>query len=244
MKKLAFFVSIIALSFSTICPATSWGNAEVDDPINPSYKCKVHQAVSTGGYIYRLPSKYDQVFWPLTEQNGIWHCERTGFTALIDDFQNITPDERKSIARYLKSHYKDSVSTKGELLLLEACYALRQTDERFKIRLLRVLAYQYQESGALDKANLYRKKALKRIQKSLKGTISENQKLEYLYVAANYTRLFGDATTSDRYIRALNAAIGQLQDKELSGFAEYLSDLVKETPRIKLGGILNPSKIR
>lgn len=244
MKKVALFVSVIALLLSRAGLATEWARAEVDDPINPLYKCKVHQATSSGGYINNWPSKYDQVFWPLIDKNGIWHCEKTGFTAFVDDFQNITLDERKSIALYLKSHYKGSANTKGELLLLEACYALRRTDEKSKIRLLRVLAYQYQESGGLDKANLYRKRALKRIQQSLNGKISEAQKLEYLYVAANYTRLFGDVSTSDTYIEKLNAAIKQLQDKELSGFAEYLSELVKETPRIKLGGILNPSKAR
>lgn len=244
MKKVAFFILTLTLSFSTICIATEWSEAKVNDPINPSYKCKVHRATSAGGYIYGWQSKYDQVFWPFIDQDGIWHCEKTGFTAFVGDFQNITPDEKKLIAHYLKSHFKGSVSRKGELSLLEECYALRRTNEEFKIRLLRVLAYRYQETKDLEKANSYRKKALERIKKSLNGTISEKQKLEYLYVAANYSRLFGDAATSDAYIEKLNTAIVQVQNKELSGFAEYLSELVKETPRIKPGAILEPSRTK
>jgi hypothetical protein len=243
MRKLFFSLSIIVLVLSMRCMATTVSVLKVDDPIDPAYKCNVYQINSHGSYIYGWPSKYDQVFWPLASAEGVWHCANTGFTSFINDFQNIKPAEKRSIALYLRSNYKGSASREEELQLLEGVYALRNKDEEFKIRLLRVLARQYQELGFPDRANVYRKRALERIRESLNGKISEKQKLEYLYVAANYTRLFGDIESSDRYVTELSSATRRLKDKKLSEFAEYLSELVKETPRIKPGGILDPTPV-
>ena len=79
------------------CPlavySTTWGELEVDDPILEGEKCAVHQPASYGSYIYRWPSKYDQVFWPLTDSHGIWFCQESGFTAFIDDFADLSPEE-------------------------------------------------------------------------------------------------------------------------------------------------------
>lgn len=54
--------------------ATTWGETDVDDPIVKDAKCTVGSPGSYGSYIYGWPSKYDQIFWPVTEESGIWFC--------------------------------------------------------------------------------------------------------------------------------------------------------------------------
>ena len=201
--------------------ATTWGKTEVDDPISAGEKCDVHEPGSWGSYIYRWPSKYDFVFWPLTDVHGIWHCKHSGFTSFIGDFEGLSDSERTAISTYLAGNYdgKDDIETK--LGLLEDIYALRNTDAEFGNKLLRVLARWYQNIGHLEKANLYRKKAFVDLKALLGTDLVEERKLEYLYLAANYSRQFGESAESDRYLEELRSAIASIEDPELSGFAEY-----------------------
>lgn len=240
MRVITLCLLAASLTIPEICFATTWGGSEVSDPIAPTTKCKVHEPMSSGSYIYEWPEKYDQVFWPFTDENGIWFCSGTGFTAFIGDFEDITPQEIDRISEYLKNNYKGNSAIKDKLKLLEGIYSLRKKDEYFSNRLLRILARWYQNLGDLDASNAYRHRALQQIQESLRGNLPEENRLEYLYVAANYSRLFGNPGDSDRYAAELGAAIKNLSDKKLSGFAEYLSELVKDTPKIKAGGKLNP----
>lgn len=241
MSLFRFLIIIGALSFHGLCMATTWSNTVADDPINPELKCDVHEPMSSGSYIYHWPGKYDQVFWPFTDNNGIWFCKKTGFTAFIDDFKNISSEEKDKIAAYLQKNYNGKESIEEKLKLLEGVYALRKTEAEFDNKLLRVLARWYQNLGNTKKANEYRNKALSQIKQRLKSDLPEGQRLEYLYIAANYSMLFGDVDGSKRYTADLLASLAQLKDKELNGFGEYLKELLKETPKIVPGGELDPN---
>lgn len=240
MKTFARLTLATALSFPTLAMATTWAGTQVNDPIVATAKCKVSEPMSSGSYIYHWPEKYDQVFWPLTDENGIWFCAESGFTAFIDDFKDIPASEKKLIAVYLKENYKGEKTIEAKLKLLEGVYSLRKKDYEFENRLLRVLARWYQNLGNVDTANAYRKRALQGIQLHLQTNLSEARRLEYLYVAANYSSLFGDIQASEKFLTELKQAIEQLKDKKLSGFAKYLSELAKETPQIKPGERLDP----
>lgn len=228
MKKHPVLALGILLSWHGTGQATTWAETSVPDPIDSSKKCDVHSPLSYGSYIYGWPSKYDQVFWPFTDQAGIWYCKDTGFVAFIDDFGDITPDERKAIAEFLARKGKPA-DFKGRLERLEEIYALRHKDPRFRNRLLRILARWHQELGDRDRANAYRKTALADILKSLEGELPEDQRLMYLYLAASYSRLFGGIAASDRYFSLLQTATGSVKDKKFAGYAKYLSELADET---------------
>ncbi len=224
------------------CLAITWGDSEVDDPIDPKHKCQVNEPLSSGSYIYHSADKFDQVFWPLTDKKGIWFCRATGFTAFIGDFEDITDVEKKEIAEYLRNNYEGGDTQESKLKLLEGIYAIRKTSEEFDNRLVRVLARSYQNLGDFEKANEYRRRALNEIQTRLKGALPEGRKLEYLYVAANYTKQFGDTESSDEFVRKLRASIANLEDKDLASFAEYLDELIGEIPKITPGGRLEPTE--
>ncbi len=240
VDTMKFASFIVLMTFTLVAKATTWGESEVDDPILEGEKCSVHEPASYGGYIYRWPSKYDQVFWPLTDHHGIWFCEKSGFTAFIGDFSDLNPDEIETIKEYLvENHPKDS-SIETKLTQLEKIYSLRNTDKDFNNKLLRVLARWHQDLGNTDKANKYRREAFVGVKQALQTGLDEIQNLEYLYLAANYSRQFGDIKGSDDYISKLVLALDDIKNEKSKGFAEYLKELYPDTIHIKSGGILDP----
>ena len=108
---------------------------------------------------------------------------------------------------------------------------------------MRVFEQWHQKSNNLLKANEYRKIAFEYIESQLKTELPEYTKLEYLYLAANYARLFGNPEKSQNYLLLLNSAIENVKDKENSDFAEYLKELSIETPNIRPGGKIDPQAI-
>ncbi|ACA87333.1 hypothetical protein Swoo_3062 [Shewanella woodyi ATCC 51908] len=231
-------ILLMVLSFAT--EATTWGESEVDDPIVEGEKCSVYEPLSYGGYIYNWPSKYDQVFWPLTDYNGIWFCEKSGFTSFIGDFSALTVSELAKIKKYLLENPPKDSSIHTKLALLEALYSLRDTDTAFKNRLLRVFARWHQHLENYDKANDYRRKALAGIELALQGDMSEFKHLEYLYLAANYSKQLGYKEASDRYISKLISSLGNIKSEDNRGYIEYLQKLYPDTNYIEAGGVLDP----
>ena len=122
--------------------AITLSESEVEDPIAPGQTCRVQQPMSFGGYVYTWPSRFDFVFWPISDPVGVWHCERSGFTALIDDFDGLSRAEITAIQAHLATHYNGVSDPLTRLWLLEEIYRLRNKDPAFDNRLLRVLARQ------------------------------------------------------------------------------------------------------
>ncbi|HFB67018.1 MAG TPA: hypothetical protein ENJ60_15905 [Aeromonadales bacterium] len=235
------YIIIVCFFISTNAMATTWGRSEVDDPINASAKCSVSQPRSSGSYIYQWPSKYDQVFWPLTTINGIWYCEKSGFIALIGDFKGLTDLEKDKIQKYLMQNNSRLETIESRLVRLEAIYSLRKSTPEFSNRLKRILAYLYEQNGNIKLANHYRELALKEIELALHGKLKENKRLEYLYLAANYHRQFGHQKESDSFLLKVEDAIKESSDDELKGYKDYLTELIKDTKYIVKGGVLKPS---
>jgi hypothetical protein len=223
-----FIATALLVFFSVSSFATTWSKTKVNDPILKGEKCSVNEPMSYGSYIYQMPSKYDQVFWPLTDPNGIWFCEKSGYVSFMDDFEKLTAKEKLEISKYLKGKKLKNLTTNEILLRLEEIYALRDLNPEAKNLYLRVFGQWYQNSGDILKANQYRKTAFENIETQLKTNLAENTKLEYLYLASNYSRLFNNVKKSEDYLASLDLAIKNLKNKEYSDLAEYLKELSKE----------------
>ena len=72
-------ISLVMLLLLTgIVHATTWKPSEKTDPLTGE-KVPAWEIMSYGSYIYKWPSKYDLVFWPLTDEGYI-----RGFRAVLD----------------------------------------------------------------------------------------------------------------------------------------------------------------
>jgi hypothetical protein len=245
MKKKTRGAALLILLLSSNAFAITWGRPEErPDPVIDGATCAVSEPMSWGSYIYHWPSKYDQVFFPLTDEHAIWFCRESGFTAFIGDFE-LTPEEKAALVAHLPQvyHRQDdrTPDTSVLLQLLQESYGQRRVDREFRIRLLRVLAYDY-DAGLQDyeTAARLRKEALVLIVDALGTELEEGKRLEYLFVAAAYYREFGDVGSSDAKLAELNSALQGSTDEEVKGYVEYLSELQRDVARITPGGPLAP----
>ena len=95
MKQL-FFGTIIILVFSLNVNATTWGPAKHKCPI--CNKTSVFQEVmSYGGYIYQWPSKFQYVYWPLTDNPSVYCCPNCFFSTYMWDFDSIPNNKLDTI---------------------------------------------------------------------------------------------------------------------------------------------------
>ncbi len=230
------------LALSAPLRATTWASAVVPDPIKQGAECEVSRPVSSGSYIYHWPSKYDQVFWPLTDESGIWFCAESGFTAFLEDF-DLREAERANIASYLAANYQPSpapVTLPEKLRFLEDIYSLRDKDGEFRIRLLRALAYMYDGLNQEAAAAELRAKALEAIRAALATNLEEGQRLEYLFVASAYAHELGDEDRALETSKALDAALAASKSEEIADFVDYLRELRNDLAKSKPGGILAP----
>lgn len=236
--------SLLVLS-PALAAATTWGPTKVKDPINPRARCEVSEPMSFGSYIYQWPEKFDQVFWPLTETNGIWTCGKSGFVAFIGDFDGLSEAEVTRIRAFLDSdegRAGDIRERQVQLDRLERLYALRDKDPHFRTVLLRVLAFHHENAlDAPERAADYRRQALELIRTRLaEDELKPELRLEYLFVSSVYERWFGNTPASDAFAAQLEAALSAYGESEGAGYAEYLTELKAEITQIRPGGKLAP----
>ena len=250
MKTTSVACLVVTVAFATIADATTWGEPErIADPVRPDSHCLVESPASWGGYIYQFPSKYDQVFWPLTDPKGLWFCSKSGFTAFIGDFE-LTPKEKTAVAAELTTFYQptNEPTLREKLVLLEKSYTARNQKTRGKIELLRVLAY-YHETDLkdFDGAAALRRKALELIESALATEQDVACRMQYLFVAAVYHREFGDLEKSNASAKLLKEALQQHKgnhDENVAGMVEYLTELSGDIDKIVPGGPLIPEPRR
>lgn len=236
------FAVLLAVAVAPV-QATTWTDKRVPDPIVDGASCEVSIPGSFGSYIYDWPSKFDQVFWPITTLPGIWFCRRSGFTAFIDDFDGIDAEQRAAIAAFLATQYRSPHKPEpAELLaLLEGCYSQRRLEPAQQITVLRAVAYHREQLGDLPGATQRRAEALELIVAALDdGALEAPRRLEYLFVASAYSRWLGDSAQSSRYLRELREALKHPQPGAPEGFVKYLRKLSKDIERISRGGTLAP----
>ena len=226
---LASFLLTTSLILTTSASATTSGSKYITDPIDGS-KCRVSVVMSYGSYIYRAPSKYDQVFFPQTSNTGIWHCPESGFTSLIEDAE-ITAEEKEAITLYLDKNYKglDYKNRPDRLDLLEEIYKIRNTTSRFDNKLLRILANHYNT----EKGNEYRKLAYEHtlgelLSKGIKD-LTLKQMTEYFYLVAHYSKTFGTEEEKEGYSDLFDTVVvDKVKNKDIATYALYLRELLNE----------------
>ncbi len=210
--------------------ATTWGEAEVDDPIVDGARCAIQVPASYGSYIYYWPEKFDQVFWPMTDPMGIGYCHRSGMVAFLGDLENLGTEEKSRLSAWLAEREHPDTGRPDAAWLLDRLgelTELRGFDTRGRLLRLRALAVLNEGRENFTAATELRRQVLAGIRAELaSGQLDDERTLEYLFVAANYARYLGDAEAADADLERLSGLIEKTDAAELKNYADYLASLI------------------
>ena len=236
MKRIGLIFGIIfSLTFSAF--STTWVPKEHKCPVCKS-KHEYQEIASYGGYVYQWPSKYQYVYWPLTDSPSVYCCPDCHFSAFMWDFDSIPGNKTDSIRQYLATvkldkkynDYLDIPITK-RLEIAENVYKILGRDSEFWCRFYRVSGYHFNEAKNTDKAKEYRLKALDIAGIMLSDTTFRDQRKEVLIIMAamyNFTGQKDSALVCLDKAGSLTYENKKWKTAKANGLDEYLTDLIAE----------------
>ena len=210
MKKVILVFIILAALFlaSASASATLWTGVEIKCPL-----CGVKDTYSMpetwGGYIYYGDTRFQYIFWPLTESDVLYTCQKCHFTCLMWDFEKVPKGKIADIKKVLENTTlsppdKEKVKETEHwfyrptycftpmlerIAIAEKVYrVLGQTDEEW-CRFCRMKAYHCEEAGMHLEAEAARKKALE-ISGKMIADRDNAEKLKELYLVSGSLRYF------------------------------------------------------
>ena len=230
---------LLALLLGGSALATTWAPSEKTDPLTGE-KVPAQTIMSYGGYIYNWPSKYDLVFWPLTDEKWICLNPKNGYGAFNNDFEKLSDEEKKTLPDWLARNYKPAqppTSHKEKLVWLEKVYGQRKMDDDFWCRFYRLMAYIYREDEKTSLA--YVQKALPLLRKKLKRNPKGTDRLEVLYLLGEYHRRLGEGKKAEEYfVQVKDVMYKDEEGKEQVGHP-YFVELVQDRQNLKTEGASN-----
>ena len=231
MKKLNL---IICGLFTLIASAnaTTWSKGKKKDPLTG--KSVVSNEIrSYGTYIYRWPSKYDLVFWPLTSPAWICFNQENGYCAFNGDFEKLSEEEKTKLGEWLKKNYdpaKPPKTFKDKLDWMMKVYRQRDKNDDFWCRYYRLLAYTYRKEP--EKSLIYVKKAIPLLQKKYKEKLSGVEKLEVLYLLGEYNRRLGNTKKAQSYFDQIKDVEYKTPKGEKKTGHPYFMELAKDRKKL------------
>ena len=197
--KFKIITSVFILFIMHAVFATTWGISKAKDPIS-GQTIKVQSINSYGSYIYRWPSKYDGIFWPMTSPNYIRFNPASGYIAFGSDFEKINKDEIDRVSKLLKKNYDKSKAPKTHIEKVkwaQKVYKARGADEEMQIKFYCLLSYLTRNDK--KESNKYKQKALDKINKYLKIAKPSDHRGHLYIVAGFYSSLLKSETDAAKY---------------------------------------------
>ena len=234
--KLAVVILFMALGAMPVL-ATTWAEKEFVCPV-----CKTKNTfgviMSYGSYIYGWPSKYQYIYWPLTDSHVLYSCKKCYLSLLMWDFDKTPQDKLQEVQNALKgveikgdyNRYTDIPMSK-RLEAAEKVYAALQKDDDFWLEFYRVKGYHYAAEKDQAKADEARKKALDLATRMLNEKEPATAKKELWLISGAMKHFLDDDKGA---LADLNTALGtkyenKKLDKEKNENGEAnLSALVKD----------------
>ena len=226
--------------------ATTWFPQEFECPV-----CKTKNTFlvvgSYGSYIYQWPSKFELVFWPLTDSPTVYACKRCHLAAFMGDFE-ATPKEkheelRKRLAGFKfdyapagkEEHYKGAdylrVASTQRLLAAEQTYQVLGRDQEFWCRFYRTLGHHYEAEKKPQQAADARRRALDIAERFLADGARAGERKEWLFIAGAMRHFLKDdagALKNFREAEGLKYESRELGAERSKNYDEYLSDLLRQ----------------
>ena len=239
MKKLLHLTFAIALVFSVTCTtfATTWADHEVVCPV-----CKQKNTFKTpmsfGNYIYHWPSKFQYIYWPLTDSPVLYSCSKCHYTAFMFDFAELKQDKVAQIKKMLAEYPFEGVYAKyteipmsKRLAIAEKVYAIIGQDDDWWCRFERVKGYHFGAERKEAEAAAARKKALELAEKILRDKQTTPSQKELFLITGGMKYFLGnhDGAIKDlEHALTLKFEASGLEKEKAAGFDQYLSEVVTQ----------------
>jgi hypothetical protein len=215
LTAVILFVTLGALNVL----GTTWVNKEFVCPV-----CKIKNTfgvvASWGTYIYEWPSKYQLIFWPLTDEHVLYSCKKCYLSVFMGDFDNLPQNKLPEVQNALKGveikgnykHYT-GIPMSERLEVAEKVYAVLQKGDDFWLQFYRVKGYHYASEKNQTKADEARKKAIDLATRMLNDKDPPLQKKELWLISGAMKHFLGDDKGA---VDDLNTALKtKFEDKKL-----------------------------
>jgi uncharacterized protein (DUF2225 family) len=253
--KTKILLSLLALFFvAGSLGATTWFPAKHTCPI--CGKKNTYQEIgSYGGYIYQWPSKYQYIYWPLTDNPSVYCCVDCSYSVFMWDFDSVPATKVQAIKQMLSTvklekEYKDylDIPMTRRLEIAESIYKILERDDEFWCRFYRVMGYHYETGmdggedhfggirykGAHTNDSLAcssRLKALVLAQKMLKNTLNSGKEKENHYIIGAmyfFTSRKDSALLHFEKAKELYYTNQAWKEENVKNFNEYLDGLLTD----------------
>jgi uncharacterized protein (DUF2225 family) len=153
--------------------ATTWAKQEFNCPVCTT-KNTFRVVMSYGSYIYGWPSKYQLIYWPVTDANSVYCCKKCYLSLFMWDYEDLAKDKIPGVKKQLEGARIDKafddyakVPMSQRLEIAEKVYPVLDMKDEFWCRFYRILGYHYSYEKNGAKAAEARNKALNVAQKML-----------------------------------------------------------------------------
>jgi len=245
-------VGALLAGLSGAALSTTWSPHKVKCPLCGAEN-EFQAIMSYGSYIYSWPSKFQLIFWPLTDRNAVYTCKKCRLSTFMFDFAKLPKEKHEAVKNALKdvkfdkeyASYSEIPMTQ-RLKVAEKVYAQLDKDDEFWCRFYRVLAYHFDDERsqakedkareALQKeADAARRKAVEFAEKLLAAKDRADQRKESLLIRGAMRHFLRDdkAALADfeeaAKLTYRNKAFAESGNPDAEKNADnYLSGLLKE----------------
>lgn len=244
-------LALCALTVALVCgsaaraAATTWGSQEFACPV-----CKTKNTFlvvnSYGSYIYQWPSKFELIFWPMTESPAVYTCKRCRVSAFMWDFEGLPKEKHEELRKRLEGfrldytgepspYHKEAeylrIPSTQRLLAAEQTYQVLGRDDEFWCRFYRALGHHYEAEKKQPQADEARRKALAVAERMLADKAREGERKELLFITGAMRHFLKDDAGALKDFRAaegLKYVSGEMGPEKSKNYDEYLSDLLRQ----------------
>lgn len=239
-KILSLILSLFllaSLTASTSSTMTTWAPAEVVCPIC-KHKNTFMQIMSYGSYIYEWPSKFQYIYWPLTDSPVLYSCAKCHYTAFMWDYNDGAKNKEDAIRKMLESlkfegtyaKYTD-IPMSQRLAIAEKVYQLLDRDDEWWCQFERVKGYHFAAEKKQEEADGARRKALSLAEKMLnqKGAGPSQKELYLITGSMKYFLKDHPAAIKDlEYASSLKFEDKKLGPEKSANMDAYLAKVLKD----------------
>jgi len=230
---MAFLIRALAVGLLG-ASLTTWVPKDFNCP-DCSTKNTFRVIASYGSYIYQWPSKFQYIFWPLTDPNVVYSCSQCRLTCFMWDYEKFPREKMEEVRKKLqgieieeKADYA-KIPMSQRLAAAERVYEVLGKDDDFWCRFRRVQGYHLEAEGKAEEAKAARKKALELGLKLLDRKENAGKRKELLLVTGSMRYFTGETDAALKDLEeALKLKFEADDPKKSENMDRYFSEVLRQ----------------